>query len=264
MSLILDALQRSEQEQLSDGSPDLSTRHLSVQAESSPWLPRILMLLMVLLVGGLGWYLGTRQKGSEPAVDTPVLHTPAVEVQAPAIPEAVDAVEAVQPVVVAEPSIPPSQDKAQTQVADLYRQVQSTAPETAAGSGTLLPQVPPEQADAEPRAEPIVANPALDVDILTTAVQEQLEVAALDEHPAPWLSELAQNRKDRIPTIFYRKHEWSSSVEQSRVFLNKGSFTEGDQVAPGLRLVEILPQSIVLEYEGQAFRLRAMNSWVNL
>ena len=37
-------------------------------------------------------------------------------------------------------------------------------------------------------------------DVLTNAVQEQLEVATFDEHPAPWLSELAQSRKDRIPT----------------------------------------------------------------
>ena len=38
----------------------------------------------------------------------------------------------------------------------------------------------------------------------------------------------------------------------------------GGMVAPGVKLVEILPDSVVLSHDGREFRLRALNSWINL
>jgi hypothetical protein len=48
------------------------------------------------------------------------------------------------------------------------------------------------------------------------------------------------------------------------VVLNGKKVKEGERLAGGIRLDEILPDSIVLSYKGQQFRLRALNSWVNL
>jgi hypothetical protein len=46
--------------------------------------------------------------------------------------------------------------------------------------------------------------------------------------------------------------------------INGKTWREGDLVKPGLRLMEILEDSIVLDYRGTEFRLRSLNSWVNL
>ena len=46
--------------------------------------------------------------------------------------------------------------------------------------------------------------------------------------------------------------------------LNSKSVKVGGNVAPGVKLDEILPDSVVLDYRGTQFRLRALNSWINL
>jgi hypothetical protein len=38
----------------------------------------------------------------------------------------------------------------------------------------------------------------------------------------------------------------------------------GGSPVPGMKIEEILPDSVVLNYQGTQFRLRALNSWVNL
>ena len=46
--------------------------------------------------------------------------------------------------------------------------------------------------------------------------------------------------------------------------LNSKSVKVGGNVAPGVEVDEILPDSVVLDYRGTQFRLRALNSWINL
>jgi hypothetical protein len=48
------------------------------------------------------------------------------------------------------------------------------------------------------------------------------------------------------------------------VVLNGKELRPGGQPASGVKVVEILPDSVVLDYRGTEFRLRALNSWVNL
>jgi hypothetical protein len=78
------------------------------------------------------------------------------------------------------------------------------------------------------------------------------------------LGELAQSFKDQVPTLYYRQHSWSGLANQRFVMINGETRREGDQVAAGVTLLEILPESSVLEFQGTRFRLRALNSWVNL
>jgi hypothetical protein len=111
------------------------------------------------------------------------------------------------------------------------------------------------------------AKPAasgLDVDQLTRAAEAELEAPPYEESPIPLVMELSQSERDKIPTVFYSAHGWSSSAAQSVVTLNGQSRREGDRIKPGLTLETILKSSIVLNYEGTRFRLRSLNSWVNL
>jgi hypothetical protein len=84
------------------------------------------------------------------------------------------------------------------------------------------------------------------------------------EHEAPFIVDLRQSVKDQIPSIFYSAHNWASNPAQRSVILNGEVRRAGEQVKPGLRLVEILEDSIVLDFRGTEFRLRSLNSWVNL
>jgi hypothetical protein len=46
--------------------------------------------------------------------------------------------------------------------------------------------------------------------------------------------------------------------------MNGNTVKAGGSVVPGMKVEEILPDSVVLNYQGTQFRLRALNSWVNL
>lgn len=86
----------------------------------------------------------------------------------------------------------------------------------------------------------------------------------LTGHPAPFLADLSQQRKDAIPTLLYSSHDYRDDGGQSSVRINGTVATAGQNLGKGVAVEEILSDSVVLRYEGQVFRLRALNSWVNL
>lgn len=125
-------------------------------------------------------------------------------------------------------------------------------------------------AQAEPAPGALAEDhPPLDVDTLARAAEAALEERSsyaepVVEHEAPFIVELSQPVKDQIPSIFYSAHNWASNPSQRSVILNGQERRVGQQVKPGLKLVDILEDSIVLDFRGTEFRLRSLNSWVNL
>lgn len=104
----------------------------------------------------------------------------------------------------------------------------------------------------------------VDVDRILEEARDEMENASLEAHPAPFLADLSQRTKDGIPTLYYQRHDYSSDPSQSSVTLNGTAVKTGGSVVPGMKVDEILPDSVVLNYQGTQFRLRALNSWVNL
>ncbi len=137
-----------------------------------------------------------------------------------------------------------------------------------------------QQAEAEFESAPLApapaqsaaasaTNPGYDVDALARAAQAELadrqrRSEPVVRHEAPFITDLRQAQKDQIPSIFYNQHNWSSNPGQRSVVLNGQEYREGQQLKAGLRLVEILEESIVLSFQGTEFQLQSLNSWVNL
>jgi len=117
---------------------------------------------------------------------------------------------------------------------------------------------PAEKVPVQRKQEPI------DIEKVVLQAREDLKDERLDEHPAPFIAELSQQAKNDIPTIYYQRHDYSGDSARSSVMLNSKSVKVGGNVAPGVKLDEILPDSVVLDYRGTQFRLRALNSWINL
>ena len=107
-----------------------------------------------------------------------------------------------------------------------------------------------------------VADTEVDVDEVLRRAQAAIGEERLTEYPAPLLESLSQQQKDRIPTVMYRQHDWASAGESS-VVLNGQRLQVGGQ-HNGFRVKAILRDSVVLEWGGTTFRLRALNSWINL
>ena len=99
------------------------------------------------------------------------------------------------------------------------------------------------------------------VELLARVAADSGEVA-LEPHPALLLENLSQQAKDQIPSIVYSQHSFGSGGD-SFVTLNGSTLRVGQRVGP-IEVREILSDSVVLRVGSTEFRLRALNTWVNL
>ncbi len=81
-------------------------------------------------------------------------------------------------------------------------------------------------------------------------------------HPTVLLENLSQQQKDQIPTIVYTEHVYAEGVAPF-VELNGQRLSPG-QRTDGMTVEDILVDSVILRVNGVSFRLRALNTWVNL
>lgn len=102
----------------------------------------------------------------------------------------------------------------------------------------------------------------LDIAAVVARVQAELGERALVAHATPLIENLSQQKKNAIPTVMYTGHDWQPGGT-SWVTLNGMALREG-QKNSGFEVEEILTDSVILNYRGTAFRLRSLNSWVNL
>ena len=112
----------------------------------------------------------------------------------------------------------------------------------------------------------VASNSEQPIDIAQAlqSAREEMKDATLDDHAVPLLSALSQQTKDGIPTLYYQRHDYSNNTSNSTVVLNSETLKVGGSPVNGMKVEEILPDSVVLRYEGTQFRLRALNSWINL
>lgn len=283
MSLILEALNRARREQHNAAPvPGVDSEHFSPVAAENPWRQRALLAALALALLVIGVLLGrefSRDQGTPAAAD---MQSVAAEAQlAPAVaepPAPEPAAPPVAPSPAAETREAPSAAVPDAPVALL---ADSESPQSAPVDA-LQPRSAPDPAERARSAEvaalyeqaatpePVVATaptPAseepVDIASLVTSAEQALEDVRLAEHPAPFLGDLSQQRKDAVPTLMYLQHDYRSTGG-STVTINSQQAGAGQTVGRGVRVEEILPDSVVLSHDGQQFRLRALNSWVNL
>lgn len=296
MSLILDALNRSRRD--ADNVPGLDAHH-PIAETSRPALPLVLLAAaLAVALAAIGWLIWGRGEPEAPlapakvAPEAPAASEPEVEsprqtgqslrpgstAQASPPPVAIESGRA--PAGVGTPA-PATGNAGTGQAASPAPEVPAAAPDPevaalysqprdASGGqqGDSVAASDREAAAWQPApgssASPPVEEEPVDVDSLLQQAEEQLEDAQLDEHPAPFLGELSQQTKDEIPTLLYSAHRYSGKLGQSSVVINGKQLKVGGNPAAGVKIEEILTDSVVLSFRGDSFRLRALNSWVNL
>lgn len=267
MSLILDALNRSQRERdIGNKVPGLEAQHTPESLpRSNNWnkiLPWAGLVAALCVIAWLLW--GGEEKVEAEAAVLPlaVASVPERKVAPPAVKKAEPVPQqAVQALVTKEPAGKKPADTIPTEqvsaVQALYKkQVEEKAPppkvvKTLPVSGTE----PVQQANIEQ---------AIDIEEMVAAAKAEAKNIELSEHSAPFLSGLSQQSRDRVPTIYYTRHDYYGDSSQSTVTLNGETVRAGAKLAGSLRVEEILSDSVVLNHSGTQFRLRALNSWINL
>ncbi|NND67259.1 MAG: general secretion pathway protein GspB [Halioglobus sp.] len=294
MSLILDALNKSRNE--AEEVPGLGAEHYR-EEPSKPWrryLPWAGVAVALLL---LAWFLIPGGEDPEGSVVTPVAELSrnigsaatavtgqlkeradqgrerrAVQAQPVPPPAPVAADDAPSTGVVVEPSPAAPEKKADTAtdsaaIRALYEKRERAAQETPERVAQASQGAPPPAAAAgQPQgsATPSIREEPVDVEEVLRHAQQEVANSGLVDHPAPFLVDLSQQTKNAIPTILYQRHEYSSQAGRSSVTLNGKKVRVGGTPASGLEVDDILEDSVILSYRGTQFRLRALNSWVNL
>jgi general secretion pathway protein B len=283
MSLILDALNRSNDD--TDDVPTLGTRHAYVAETPAKnfWLLAV-VLALVAAVAVIAWLLWDRgQNADTPAVvqqaapqlekaQAKVVATSKAESEQRLAPGADElaTVKQQSPIAASEATPAKRGVAAITAVSALYaseRPVQDGNSQVTQSSAVVKitkPEAPVLEKTANGSGTSAVVEEGVDIERLLKSAENELENARLEEHSAPFVNGLSQQTKDRIPSIFYERHDYSGRPGQSRVVLNGKDLKVGGSPASGLKVEEILPDSTVLNYRGTRFRLRALNSWVNL
>lgn len=285
MSLILDALNRSRQDK--DSVPSLATHHAveKVASDKRQYLPWVVLSVALVIIG---WLMMARLFNPAPDIEIAASAKPVMQAttNADASDFSADKEEAVveEPLVEfvvdsqapvtaglaansAEPGIASAVVATETKtpisppvvedsaVAQLY-QNQNLADDAGVRNQTS-------SAALDLYAESRVEEP-IDIAQVLKSAREEMKDANLDQHSVPLLATMSQQTKDNIPTLYYQRHDYSTNVAISAVVLNGEALKVGGSPAQGMKIEEILPDSVVLSYQGTQFRLRALNSWINL
>lgn len=270
MSLILEALKKSEAKRRLGEAPDIGTPFALKRRRRSP-LP--LVAIAILIVGALGWWFLRPPEQSPPATATapqpsgqfanvdpgtaaapqPVRATPrpagdrisrlpiapkpaSPPAPAPLPPNGAAAVPAAAPAVAA-PTPPPAAPPAKPAV---VAPVNVTADAPTPQHAGLKPFPPPEPTEAETKANE----------------EAKAKAAAAEKSaspPVPMYYELAYNLRKDLPAMSISMHVYAADPTQRFVIINGDRFIEGDTVKDDLTLREIQPDGLLMEFRGQRF-----------
>lgn len=79
--------------------------------------------------------------------------------------------------------------------------------------------------------------------------------------PTVLLESHTQSLSGRLPSLNLQTHMYSSSAERRWVKINDKEVAQGDWITPEVQLIEVKPQSIVVEFEEQAIEIPALYEW---
>ena len=289
MSFILDALDRSRRERDAelDGSPlSPAADATGAHARAMPWVT-LLSLVLVAALAVITWLWLARATATSPAAEPSVAAVPApgastrgASTPQMAVPRRAGAPAPGTPLAVSAKSAPSADvsrlygearaaQAASSRQSGIGATVQGVAEQGVAEQGAAEPESLQADsseragADEPPRSESSDSAGEMPVDSMVARAEAAMDNRQLAAHPAPMLEELSQAVRDDIPTLIYSQHDYRASGGESSVLINRERRGVGDSTA-GVRVREILPDSVVLSYRDTVFRLRALNSWVNL
>jgi general secretion pathway protein B len=270
MSLILEALKKSEAERQLGRAPGLATPMPTLRRQRrSHWLPVALAAVALLvLMTGAAWWLG---RGSPPS---PPTRTPAPSTSSAAVPPT------------AEPTAPAASDPAAIAPAPIDLPRSSSVAQAPPRRDEPVPAPPaaPEFDSVERESRAVVASPppATPAAAASTAAEPAAPIAATTPAPVdtvplpppaapappsvgdaaapaaeelPRIDHLAGPRRDALPPLKQTMHVYAEMPADRFVLIDGSRYREGDSLTAGLRLLEIRRDGSVLEFDGMRFLL---------
>lgn len=257
MSLILDALKRAQEDrQPSDATSGTtgivqSTLVTTTHNSSHKLLWLIVLLLLAILI--LLWFL---LKKSDVAVVVPVVPT----VERPVAPVNETRQSSTS-------SIAPQPSVASSVIGELYQEAKSSLPsikdvqiaqlyvETSTESSIAMVDI---------NESISVVNPLPDTNRhLPETMQVTTQIRRLENlEDTITFEDLSLTQKQQFPSINYSQHNYLGNSASS-VVINGQLMRAGSSIGDA-RIIEILEDGIVLNFNGRRVSFKALNSWINM
>jgi len=135
------------------------------------------------------------------------------------------------------------------------------APETGGGE-SKAPQLPDTRNASNEVAALGTIAPPINLEAAIAEAANAVGERSLVPHAATMIENLSQQQKDDIPTLIYSAHEFQTDGSAA-VELNGQRLNVGQRAGP-VMIKDILVDSVILENSGVTFRLTALNSWINM
>ena len=233
MSYILEALKKSDQEHFLGSVPDLATPHevKPAQPRSYRWLWVVVTLLSVNVVLVV---MLLKDRDAEVA-EVPV----AAQVQVPLEP---------QTTLINDQVAQPIQETSETRISEAPTPGKTSPPRNepilATGGVVVLPE-PTYMKNSKPS---ILPEEELDMQMdgmITAEDNSQLQ---------SWF-ELPQEFRNKLDLPRLDVHVYTEEPQGRFILVNLKKYREGERLASGLVLEEILPDGMVMSYQGERFRV---------
>lgn len=258
MSLILDALRKSEHGR--HGASDsvlpliVTPRAGRARKKRVAYLPILIMLLVVIATIAIFFYRETifppRTVTQEPAATVDA--KPQVVQQSQQQRRAEAPVKEVQPV--SPPDVeptrsiaPPKSEKLPLSKPEIAIPLPAVADRPKVVKRTL-PMKPESATPPEPKAKPV---PELIAKPKPESVKRDAIPAALSTFPADFIR--------KVQPLHLDFHVYSSDISRRMVYINNREYEEGDRLKNSLKVLRIVPQGAVMQWNQQSFLLTAQD-----
>jgi general secretion pathway protein B len=258
MSLLLDALNKADQERKrNEATPGINSNHGHTGDHSNRTISIVAiaaaLIGFAILLAAIYW-LGQRSSATAPST------TAAISASAPTVNQALitptihnkqSTTASQAPENALQETITPEQD-----VASLYAQNTQTTESPASapvtegiatnsnGNSEVLPST----------ALPSTELPSTVPPITPTSISQFANLPDLHDLPSQILI--------KIPSLNYSEHNYNNV--SGSVKINGEIKHINDQLAPGLVIDKILEDGMILHLDNYSFKMRALNSWVNM
>ncbi len=247
MSLLLDALNKADQERKrSDGPPSIDSHHNAYKAHDGSKTPTLIIVLsvgtvLIVLLGAVYWLgMRTHQVSTPPLATTP--------------PPPVSAPEAQPNTTATSPKITESRKGSDVQ--------NTSNTEIASGDGDVAnlyqQQIANNLTPTNSNPNPAAINNAMDTQKSVSNSPSSINQFA----NLPELNDLPTDVLEKIPTLKYTEHNYNQNG--GSVVINGTVKHVNDEVVNGVVIDKILVDGMILHTENYSFKMRALNTWFNM
>ena len=128
----------------------------------------------------------------------------------------------------------PAKPVLSAEIEALYRAAASQPPATALPEPDAAVDAPDEPATLTDAAA-LPSSVLLDVEAIASEAERALAKPVRLAHPVPFLGELPQQRRDRVPSLRYEQHIYETAApDAARIFINGSEYGQGESIGNGI------------------------------